>query len=1120
MNQIAAPLRDRLLLSLLLLCATPIALQAQVSTASINGTTRDSSGGVVPGANLVLRNVATGISSTTSTNNSGDYVIANIPPGRYTLRVSKAGFQTAQQNEFDLQVNQTQTFDITLSPGATEQTVTVNAEAPAIEASTAELGTVVETANVNALPLNGRNFTQLLALTPGASPVDTAQTFGFRGVGTFQFPSFHGARNRGSLFLVDGVNDQGSINSTYAVPPIVDDIQEFKVDSHNDQVQFGGVSGGVINVATKSGTNEFHGAAWEYVRNSAFDARNPFFANVNALRQNQFGANGGGPVLLPKYNGRNRTFFFLSYEGFRNRTPSQVLDTVPTAAQLTGNLSSISTPIYNPFTTRADPARAGQFLRDPFDGNIIPSSLIDANMVAIAKALYPAPNFSGVAGINFSETSPVATDQNLYNIRVDQQFGTKNSLWFRYSNVDLPKSSSNPIGHALSSDEWQAHTVGANWTHTFGPTMVMQASFGRTWATDYSSNSVPNVPSSIISGFSSNFVCNFPGSRSCLLPSVGITAFTGTPGDTVSNQGASDIWSGQVNVSKLWGKHYLTFGFTLNTNNLDELILNDSISYTPFQTANLQSPGNTGSALAAFLLGVPNGGARRLQGGGENGGWVNGFYLGDQWRATSRLTINWGVRYDLTLLSTWGSKSDGTAYVGSLNLNNGTYILQWPTPFCSQAGKAPCIPGSALPDHVVIAENGHIHQKDTKDIAPRLGLAYRLGPKTVIRTAAGIFYDNWATWSQLGQSFGGAWPTVNQLTTTNLNPDVPTVKSANPLGALGTGVLPAATPFGQNITFKDPFMKVPYTEEWNFGIQHQLGQNTGLSVDYVGSHGSRLDLNVFANTAVTPAPGPQPARRPISYITPTNYERTNGRSSYEALEVSLNKRLSGGLSYLVSYTWAKSIDISCSGWAGVEGCANQNPYTVNADKSVSAFDIPQIFSASVVYELPFGTGKRWHSDHKALDYILGNWQINTITSFHSGLPFTLGVSGDIANTGNSNNAGFYERLNLVGDWHLSNRSPALWFNTSAFAVPAAFTFGNVGRNAMRSDWSKNVDFSLFRVFPIRERTRIEFRAEAFNATNTPVWGTPVLNYSNPNFGHITSVANTPRQLQLAAKLYF
>jgi hypothetical protein len=601
MREFAAPFRAILYVLLL-----SLPLGAQVSTASINGTVHDSSGAVMPAAGIVLHNVATGINNPTSTNNSGEYVIANIAPGKYTLRVTKPGFQSAEQNEFELVVNQTLTFDFTMSPGATEQTVRVEAVAPTIESSTAELGAVVETANVNALPLNGRNFTQLLALTPGASPVDTAQTFGFRGVGNFQFPAFHGARNRGSLFLVDGVNDQGSINSTYAVPPIVDDIQEFKVDSHNDQVQFGGVSGGVVNVVTKSGTNQYHGAAWEYLRNSAFDARNPFFSNVTALRQNQFGANGGGPVLLPHYNGRNHTFFFVSYEGFRNRTPSQVLDTVPTASELTGNLSDIATPIYNPFTTRPDPAKPGQFLRDPFINNMIPQSLIDPNMLAIAKAFYPAPNATGVAGTNFSETSPVATDQNLYNIRLDQQFGTKDSFWFRFSHVDLPKSSANPIGNAVSSDDWQAHTIGANWTHTFGPTMVMQASFGRTWAIDYSSTTVPNVPASIINGFSSDFACNFPGANPCLLPSVSLTAYTGTPGASVSNQGASDIWSGQVNVSKLWRKHFLTFGFTINTNNIDELILNNSVAYSPFQTANLESPGNTGNAL-----GVPAGSGER-----------------------------------------------------------------------------------------------------------------------------------------------------------------------------------------------------------------------------------------------------------------------------------------------------------------------------------------------------------------------------------------------------------------------------------------------------------------------------------------------------------------------------
>jgi len=305
------------------MAAAALALDAQVSTASIYGTVRDSSGASIPGAALTLHNVATGVDVASGANGAGEYAMVNIQPGTYDLRVSKPGFQSSLQRSIVLAVNQTATYDLTLNVGSSEQTITVAAVAPTIESSTAELGAVIATASVNDLPLNGRNFTQLLALTPGASPINTAQTFGFRGVGAFDFPSFHGARNRANLFLVDGINDQVSITSNYAVPPIVDDIQEFKVDAHNDQVQFGGVSGGVINVVTKSGANAFHGTAWEYIRNSVFDARNPFFVTVPPLRQNQFGANGGGPVLLPRYNGRTARFSLSAMKASATAHPAR-----------------------------------------------------------------------------------------------------------------------------------------------------------------------------------------------------------------------------------------------------------------------------------------------------------------------------------------------------------------------------------------------------------------------------------------------------------------------------------------------------------------------------------------------------------------------------------------------------------------------------------------------------------------------------------------------------------------------------------------------------------------------------------------------------------------------------
>jgi hypothetical protein len=1105
-------------LSIAVLALSSTVLNGQISTASIQGTVHDSSGAAIPAVGIVLHNNSTNVDTASSTNGTGEYAIVNIVPGSYTLRVSKQGFQSAQQNEVVLSVNQTANYDFTLPVGSAGQTINVTAAAPTIESSTAELGTVISTASVNDLPLNGRNFTELLQLTPGASPINTAQVLGFKAVGVTDFPSFHGARNRANLFLVDGLSDQSSISSNYVVPPVVDDIQEFKVDAHNDQVQFGGVSGGVVNVVTRSGTNTFHGAVWEYFRNSDFDARNPFFATLNPLHQNQFGANAGGPVLLPHYNGRNRTFIFGSYEGFRNSTPTQTLGRVPTPAELTGNLGDLGVPIYNPFTTVADPSKPGQYVRDPFPNGVLPQNLFDPAMSKLAQGIYPAPTGTGTT--NFSKTTPVLTNQNLYNIRGDQQLGDKDSFWFRFSHVTLPTTSVNPIGDANTVNTWHAHTVGASWTHIFGPGLVMQAQFGRAWGTNDAIGTVNNAPAGVISALSPDFACGFPGGRACLLPSVGLTNFLGTPADSVTDQGSSDIWQGQVNLSKLWGKHLLTMGFSLATNNIDETILGNTLTFSPSQTADPQNLGHTGSDLASFLLGVPSAGTRRLQGGGENHGWVDGFYFGDQWKATSRLTVNWGLRYDLTLLTTWGVQSDNTIYVGSLNGNNGTYIVQVPTPFCSQTGKAPCIPGTSLPDHVVLANNGHIFQNYYKDFAPRLGLAYRVTNKTVIRAGGGIFYDNWATWVQLGQSYGANWPSVNLLQATNLNPNLITVRAENPLAAIGAGALPAATPFTLLQTYKDPFMKTPYTEEWNFGIQQQIGEKTALSIDYVGSHGSRLDLNTFFNTAVTPGPGALSPREPYSYITPTNYERTNGRSSYEALEVSLNRRMSNGLSAIVNYTYAKSMDISCSGWAGVEGCANQNPYNTNADKSVSAFDLTHIFTSGVVYELPFGTGKALATGNRLLNYVIGGWQTNAILSLRSGVPYTIGVSGDIANTGNSNNAGYYERLNVIGDPNLSNPTTGQWFNTKAFAVPANFTYGDMGRNALRTDWSKNLDVSMFRDFPIRERLKLQFRAEAFNVTNTPVWGTPVSNYSTATFGKVLSTANSPRQLQLALKLRF
>src|SRR5437660_3386035 len=437
------------LISVLVISAS--AALAQLSTASLNGVVRDSTGAVVPKASATLHNSDTGVERNTFTNDAGTYVFSDINPGRYTLKVTAPSFSTKQVSDFVLAVSQTATIDITLDPGAQTAVVTVEATAEQLQVSTAELGTVIATKQVNDLPLNGRNFTPLLSLTPGVAPISVGQnsmggrTGGFAAPvaegAAFSFPAINGATNRSNYFLTDGMNNFAAFLSTYAVPPIVDAIQEFKVVSHTDSAEFGSVLGGVVNVVTKSGTNDDHGSAWEYVRNDAFDAR-PAFLPANkkapAFRQNQFGASFGGPVWLPRlYRGNNKTFFFVAYQGFRYTRDNSSHLLVPTAAQLSGNLSDFPTQIYNPFTTRPDPNNPGQYIRDPFPGNQITSNLIDSGMVAWAKALFPAAGpYDPSTNSNALDTTPTHQFQNEYTIRIDENFNPKNSVWFRYSAIN------------------------------------------------------------------------------------------------------------------------------------------------------------------------------------------------------------------------------------------------------------------------------------------------------------------------------------------------------------------------------------------------------------------------------------------------------------------------------------------------------------------------------------------------------------------------------------------------------------------------------------------------------------------------------------------------------------
>ncbi|HSU31461.1 MAG TPA: TonB-dependent receptor [Bryobacteraceae bacterium] len=1119
-----------------MLITVPLSLLGQQSAANINGIITDPSGAVVEGATITLTDVTTGGARSTVSNATGNYAFVDVKPAPYTMKVTKAGFNTVSQPEFTMQVNQTATLNFTLTVGSTQQSVTVDAAAVAIEASTAELGTVINQTAVNDLPLNGRNFTQLLTLTPGASPVSVGQNSGGGGgfagnaIGSFSFPALNGQRNRSNMFLLDGINDQGSFIGNYNFEPIVDTVQEFKVQSHNDEASFGQAVGGIVNVVTKSGTNNFHGSLWEFLRNSDLDARNFFIAKVNPLRQNQFGIAGGGPVWIPKvYNGKNRTFFYGGYEGFRQSQASQDLLLTPTTAQLNGDFSAIKSQLYNPFSTRTDPAHPGNYIRDPFPNNQIPQNLLNPASLLYAKTLFPAAGSLTASGTNAFDLTPSRVNQDSYNGRVDQVFSERDVLFGRISYYN--QNDSNSAGYpgvvnqiALEGWNWTLHE-----THTFNPTAVLDVHFGRNWGDDLTEKVFSRAPSGFATqleqlGFSPNYIGGFQGGQGPFVPLVSISGYVSTGGNNVQDTRIADIWEFGGDFTKIAGRHNLKIGANFATNNTRSPIYGVQNSFAATQTQNPESSANTGDSLASFLLGVPDSANKRNVLETEHGGWVNGVYFQDQWKLTDKLTINYGLRWDVTLWPIYGTPNTPDQYVGDLNLNNGTYILAAVPPACSSTVGFPCIPGGTLPAHVTVTDldNHAIYHNDYRDWQGRAGLAYRLTNKTALRAGYGRFYDNWNAVIQLAQNYEGAWPDVGQLIANNLNQQGVTASAGDPFNLGSSGVVyPAPNPFNQVNWFIDPTSyRMPYSDQWNVGVEQQLGQNTVLSLAYVGAHDLQLNLGGYRNTAVTPGPGDKAtvaSRQPYPYITPTFYDQSIGQSKYNAFQFRIQQRTTKGLSYLVSYTRSKSMDVGCSGSFGAEGCSVQQPYNLNADRSVSGFDLPNVFSGSWTYEIPFGKGKTFSSGNRFVNYALGNWSVNGIVSFYSGVPFNVNVSnGNISNTGNT-----VERANLIlPNPYAANRGPNQWLNPSAFATPPPYTYGTLGRNALRTESTKNLDLSIFRRFPVTESAGFEFRAESFNLTNTPIFGTPNSTLGNPNFGIITSTRNTPRELQFALKFEF
>ena len=1146
-----------LLGSFWLLCS-PAPSPGQTGVGEVNGSVSDRSGGVLPGVIVRLTNVATEVADQTQTNSSGYFVFINVRPGGYILDVEAQGFKKAEVPQFTIDVNQTLTQNLTLELGSISDVVTVNAEAPLLQDNTSELGTVISGEVIKDLPLNGRNFTQLLITTPGANPISTAQGsggVGFQDAGITGIPntaffkvSLHGQQNRSVLYYLDGIVNTDFRGSIYGVLPIIDTVDEFKVESHSAKTQFGGVTGGVVDLVSRSGTNSIHGSGWEFIRNNAFDARNPFTGPAASYHQNEFGAAAGGPVI------RNKTFFYVGYEGWRYNKSTQNLTLLPTTAELNGDFSQsfYNQPIFNPFTTVCNGTSC---TRAPFDGNKIPDSMISKPMQAFLKSYLSVPNGTSLVGTNNLETRPQVNTSNSWQIRIDHHISDRQSVFGRLSQMWV--SDIQPVNgtNERTPSDYHAYNFGGGWDYVLRPNVIFDVRAGallKPYTFNQAASSSGSAPATS-AGFKN--VEQYGGMVVNLS-----SPYTSSPNSTsvvdIGQRGLSERGNPGVNwdASVNWIKatHNIRAGAQFIYVNRLQNNLFQSYGFSDSQTSNLGAA-KTGNSLASALLGLPNSYTGQLP------QYAQVFfrftvwsgYVQDEWKIKPSLTLTMGLRYDYLpkIVPLNNRLSNSLDLFRSKWLIGASSVGGCLTPFVD-----PCIPGglSAVPfnDHIVLTGQQSAGPPAIGDnIGPRVGLAWRFLNSTVLRGGYGVYYDTVSARSQYAQNTieGSAWPWTTGIGSQPANIPINGVwpgATGNPLMPITSieGNFPnpvvAPSPWTASGFTNDPAFKNARAQEWNIEVQRQFPRSMVVSVAYVGSKNTRLDYTGKANAAPHPNPQGTPAatvdaEKLMPFMVPSwNYSQSIGYGNYNALEVRFDKRFAAGLSTLVSYTWSKSLDVS-SGWFGAEngdggGSVIQNYFTPNLNYGQSAYNVPQLLVWSTVYDLPFGRNGRWLKNGP-LAWVFGNWETNYVFLARSGKPYNLVVNGDIANiTGNGSTLSGYGRPDVVGDPNsactirgalVPAGTEACFYNPAAFAVPS-FSFGNSGRDILRTEPFYNIDFSLLKNIPLGEARALQLRFEGFNVFNFQILGTPGNTIGLSSAGVVTSVASTPRQLQLAAKFTF
>lgn len=1058
---------------------------AQVTTADVVGRVTDTSGGALPGATVSITNPATGDSRTQVTGDTGDYTFALLPIGRYTIKVELQGFQAFTQN-LQLSAGDRTRVNAQLAVGTLTESITVTADAPIIQSDSATVGALLPETAVQDLPLNGRNVIGLVRMVPGANeglpnslssgnrPDDRRQT---------STVSVNGQNDVLNNNLIDGVDNNERYIGTIGVRPSVDAIAEVKVQTNMYTAETGRTAGAVVNILTKSGTNDFHGSAYGFFRNEKFDSYE-FFARRDQpkprLRQQQFGGSLGGRIV------RNRTFFFADYERYHQERGQTFVSTVPTARMRTGDFSELLAArgivIYDPTSAT----------RTAFPGNIIPTNRIDPIALRFLN-LYPLPTASGL-GSNFTTTVNREQTSDTFDIRLDHRFNSNRSLYARYSDNAVetkvpgvfgivngidPGGSAAGFGGPSIADAWGVHL---NYLEIIRPTLLLEAKAGKLY---FNTESLPetygqNVATTLgLQGINVD-------ERTSGLPNFTVAGYT-TLGDPrfVPILLKNNTWQGQISLTNSRGAHNLKAGVGLVRRSFAPIQSNDGTGLYAFTAAPTNNgAGAGGDAVASFLLGYPFQVSRaHLVADTTLQTWEPSVFIQDDWRARDWLTLNLGLRYDVFTPLT---EEDGE--ISNLDVATLQFLIPGQNGASDSAGV----------------------KTDYGNLAPRIGFAATVREGTVVRGGYGLsfFPSSMAsnavlrnapfTFTYAATSAAGSGGVPNLFFSTPL----PTPVRTTPAVA-GT------------IAAVDTNLKSSYLHQYNVMVEQQVW-GSSVTVGYVGSKGRRLWMAV-PNLNYAPAgAGAINARRPYFGVAPNLTTlallKSAGLQDYNALQLAFARRSRNGLTLSANYTLAKGMsDVTQPGGGGAQQAYGVDPNRIHEREwSASDIDIRHRYAFSLNYELPFGRGSSGAVRHLAAD-----WQVNLLGYWQSGVPFTVYNATARSNTG----AGV-DRPNQVCSGRLDNPTIAQWFDTSCFVAQDINTIGNSGRNNLYGPPQRRLDASVFKDITVGTQ-RLQLRLEVFNVTNTPSFAVPDGALGSATFGRITSTANNvPRQFQFAAKYLF